>query len=109
MFYSSRENYSTPVNFCWYYGRDRLQEFVCNNGGWMPNFILYGGSNQTQDTITVWDYNNEISARASSNLFLHNLVDEPHLLLQRVHYLPGKSECYSIKPGNTDSVLYDKQ
>ena len=88
-----RSQFSTPVHFCWFVGRDFLQAFgPCESSrtGWMPNFILYGGTNQTRNTITVYEYVNTRPARFSSNLFLRNDINQSHLELRRdTYYIPG--------------------
>ena len=88
-----RSQFSTPVHFCWFGGRDILQAFgPCDPSrtGWRPNFILYGGTNQTRTTITVYEYYNTRPARTSSNLFLRNDVNQSHLKLRRnTYYIPG--------------------
>ena len=102
LFYSKKYEYcfrvgnqfSTPVYFCWFRGRDLLRAFgPCdpNSPGWKPNFVLYGGLNQTRNTIAIYHYLNKRRARLSSNLFLRNDINLSHLELRPdTYYIPGK-------------------
>jgi len=78
-----------------------LQPDECDETvGWRPNFILYEGSHQSNDTIQLYNYENNRPARASSNLFLRNDVNQSHLSFaqgQGLFFIPGKRAMLKIK------------
>ena len=98
--FRARSQFRTPVYFCWFGGRDLLQAFrPCDpeGTGWRPNFMLYGGTRQTENTITVYDYINNRRSRLSSNLFLRNDINQSHLQLRRdTYYIPGNDFQHSL-------------
>ena len=88
----SSEQFSTLVNFCFFKDRDLLRN-PCNEG-WIQNFILNGGSSQTSDAITLYNYYNNAGNQFSTNFFLHDDINQKHLIRDKSLfsevYLPGK-------------------
>ena len=80
------------MHFCWVEQRDSIQNTTCDpdENFWKPNFILFGGSRPSNETITLYNYNNLQHLRFSTSLFLNNDVNEAHLFqLDKFHYIPG--------------------
>ena len=88
------DQFSTLLSFCYFGDRDVLQNPCI--GGWLQNFELEGGSNQTSDAITLYSYFNNGIDQASSNFFLRDDINQTHLIRDFVPermsqiYLPGK-------------------
>ena len=88
---SALNSISEPVYFCYYNGRDDIQDFVCGLGDWNPNFQLSGTRSLSDNTITLYNYANNRADQRSSNLFLRNNVNSAHLNLQNNTIpIPGK-------------------
>ena len=85
------------MHFCAFKQRDAIQDSTCEpyENGWYPNFILFGGSRPSNETITLFNYIYGQSVRYSTNLFLDNNVAQSHLFQEDYfHYIPGKPVMY---------------
>ena len=88
------EQSSISVKFCYHTHRDFLRNQCVVDDGWNQNFQLKGGSSQTSDTIRLYSYFNNLENKHSTNLFLRDDVNEPHLTSSDEYtspiFLPGK-------------------
>ena len=83
-----RNEFSTKVYFCWVAERDTIEQKLCDRG-WNSNFELYGGSNQSGETITLYSYYHR--EPGSTNLYLRNDVNDSMLNFQQFqHHIPSK-------------------
>ena len=90
--FSPKSQFSTPVQFCFTrVARRDLIDNACNNG-WLNDFMLYGGINDTNNAIPLYHY--VYTNRYSSNLFLNDSVEETQTLLRSKQvptiYIPSK-------------------
>ena len=70
--------------------RDLTQRIACAYG-WSSNFYLYGGTDNTENTIKLYGYGDLASGKLSTNLFLQNDIDNTNLM-RRTNlnvYVPG--------------------
>ena len=90
--FSLKSQFSTPVQFCFTrVARRDLIDNACNNG-WLNDFMLYGGTNHTNNAIPLYHYFN--TDRYSSNLFMNDSAEETRTLERSVLvptiYIPSK-------------------
>ena len=86
-----RGRFNTTLYFCYIAPRDFIEAVPCHSG-WSSNFELYGGINQSNETITIYNYVSGQDGQWSTNLFLRNDIDLPdYLFFHQVHYIPGKT------------------
>ena len=94
------------MQFCYVPERDSIRN-DCNGKkgkGWTKNYQLYGGTNSTCQTITLYSYFNYNNGFHSTNLFLNNSINISNFLIYKFSdipseiFIPGKfmnkSNCY---------------
>ena len=77
LFYRAFGQFDTTQYFCYFPDRDITQNVECAYG-FEPNFDLYGGTEGTTDTITLYGYGYSGPGGYAGNLFLQNDVNEPN-------------------------------
>ena len=100
------------MQFCYVTERDFIRNDCDGANGWKYNFVLYGGTNLTKRTITLYSrYNNK---PYSTNLFLNNSVnianvivppELPSIIPHKI-YIPGKINTRVYKTYHEFGVFY---
>ena len=90
LFYRASGQFDTTQYFCYVPDRDITLNEECSHG-FMPNFDLYGGTEETTDTITLYGYGYSGPSGYAGNLFLQNDVIETDFEqnLNTNVYIPG--------------------
>ena len=100
LFYRASGQFDTTQYFCYFRNQDITLNVECSHG-FLPNFDLYGGTEETTDTITLCGYGYSGPGGYAGNLFLQNDVNEPNFRQDSSInvYIPGiASSCTIILP-----------
>ena len=90
-FFRPLGTFTKQLRFC-YYGAARDIIGTSCNGGWEFNFDLFGGNNETENTIKIFNYFLNAPDSQSSNLYLNfsNVPAEFESFDPNPIYIPGE-------------------